>query len=160
MIALLDTLWFLRTKILGNVWRHRIANRYKYQRKNIFYPHRRSITGKCLCTERIHNCLYNHHTDRHGGLLENRRNGNPKHGIQLLPFKPAKRTLILPHPMNKNHEGQHCRNPLCNKSRKGCTEHAQPQTGHHPEIHKNIQYRRYDQKHQRNLRLPDGSKHG
>ena len=68
-------------KILGYIWRNRIADRYKNQRKNILYPHRRRIPRKCLCTEGIYNSLYDHHTDGHCRLLKNRRYSNLKHGM-------------------------------------------------------------------------------
>ena len=34
-----------------------------------FPPSSLLYTGECLCTERIYNCLYDHHTDGHCGLL-------------------------------------------------------------------------------------------
>ena len=74
LVSFFDTPRFVCTEILGNIWRHCIADGYKDQGKNIFYPHRRRISRKCLCAKRIYNCLYDHHTDRHGRLLENRWN--------------------------------------------------------------------------------------
>ena len=72
MITFFDTLKFLCAKILGYKRRNCIADGYEDQRKNIFYPHRCRIPGKCLCAEGIYHCLHDHHTNRHGGLLQNR----------------------------------------------------------------------------------------
>ena len=160
MITFFDALNFLCAKILGYKRRNCIADGYEDQRKNIFYPHRCRIPGKCLCAEGIYHCLHDHHTDRHCGLLQNRWYRNAKHGIQLLPVEPAKGALVLPHPRQKDQKRKHGRNSLCDQGRKGCTKHPQTKTSHHPEIHKNIQDRGEYQQSQRNFGFTDGSEHG
>ena len=102
VVAFFDALGFARPKVLGNIRRNCIADGHKNQRKDILHPHRRRISCKSLCAERIYHRLYDHHTDRHGRLLENRWNSNLKHRVQLPPVKPGKCTLIPPHPIEEN----------------------------------------------------------
>ena len=102
--AVPDYLWKAAEYIesVGNIRRNCIADGHKNQRKDILHPHRRRISCKSLCAERIYHRLYDHHTDRHGRLLENRWNSNLKHRAQLPPVKPGKCTLIPPHPIEEN----------------------------------------------------------
>ena len=60
------------------------------------------VFGAALATliaEGIYHCLYDHHSDRHGRLLQNRGHCDPKHRAQLTPVKPLKRALVSPHPV-------------------------------------------------------------
>ena len=159
MISFFDTFHFLCTKILGNIRWNCISNGYKNQWKNVLYPHRCRITGKCLCTEWIYNCLYDHHANWHCRLLKNRWHSDPKHGMQFLPIKPVKMTFISTHPAKENQKWKHCRNPLRNEGCKSCTKYPQTKSGHHPEIHKNIQNRRKYQQSQWDLWFTDRGKH-
>ena len=102
MITFFDTLSFACPKVLGNIRRNCITDRHEDQRKNILHPHRRRISCKCLCAEGIYHCLYDHHTDRHGRLLQDRGHCDPKHRAQLAPVKPLKRALVSPHPVKEN----------------------------------------------------------
>ena len=90
---LFDTLGFACPKVLGNIRRNCITDGHEDQGENILHPHRRRISCKSLCAERIYHCLYDHHTDRHGRLLQNRGYSDPKHRAQLAPIKPLKRAL-------------------------------------------------------------------
>ena len=104
MITFFDTLGFACPKVLGNIRRNCITDGHEDQGKNILHPHRRRISCKSLCPERIYHCLYNHHTDRNGRLLQNRGHCDPKHRAQTAPVKSLKRALVSPHPAKKDHK--------------------------------------------------------
>ena len=138
LVSFFDTPRFVCTEILGNIWRHCIADGYKDQGKNIFYPHRRRISRKCLCAEGIYNCLHDHHTNRHCRLLENRWNSDPQHGTQLVAVKSAEWAIITSHPKEEDQKRQYGGNALGDQGCKCRTEHAKTKTGYHPKIHKYI----------------------
>ena len=159
VVALFDALGLACAKILGNKRRNRIADGHKNQRKDVLYPHRCRISGKRLRAERVDHRLHDHHTDGHGGLLQDRRHGDAQHRAQHPPVKPLKGALVAPHPVQEDQQRKHGGNALGDQGRQRCTEHAQPQPGDHPEVHKNIENRRENQQPQRNFGLPDGGEH-
>ena len=159
VVALFDAPGLACAKVLGNKRRNRIADGHKNQRKYVLYPHRCRIPCQRLCAERVDHRLHDHHTDGHGGLLQNRRHGDAQHRAQLPLVKPLKRALVTPHPVQEHQQRKHGGNALGDQSCQRRAEHAQLQPGDHPEIHKNIENGRENQQPQRNFGLPDGSKH-
>ena len=151
MIAFFDALFFPGAKVLRNIRRDRIADGYKNQRKHILHPHRRRIAREGLCAEGVDDRLHEHHADGHGRLLKDRRDSDLKHGTQLLPVKPVKSALVAPHSPKKEQKRQHSGNALRDQCRKRRAEHAEAKTGHHPEIHEDIEDGRKDQQSQRNF---------